>query len=218
MLVKRKIIEIDESLCNGCGKCIVDCAEGAIKIVNGKAKLISDNLCDGLGACMGGCPVDALKIVERVAEGFDEEAVEKHLNSKKKGCPSLSMSPELSPLGSLNWPVQIGLISPDSDIFHDKDVLIAADCVPASLKDFHGKLVNGRNLMIGCPKLDNGRAYIDKFTEIFKKHDLKSLTLAKMEVPCCSGLERIINEAVSNSGKEIKVEVVVVSRAGELIG
>lgn len=225
MLVKRKIIEIDESLCNGCGQCVLDCAEGAIKIVDGKARLISDNLCDGLGACMGGCPVDALKIIEREACNFDEEAVEKHLKENKRPslsvgkplCPSLKMSKPGLNEGALNWPVQISLIPVDSTIFENGELLIAADCVSAVSKNFHDEIVNGKKLMIGCPKLDNPGEYIDKFEYIFKNNNLSSLTLAKMEVPCCSGMLSILRESIKRSKRKIDLNVITISRAGEII-
>lgn len=216
--MKRKIIEINEELCNGCGQCVLDCAEGAIKIIDGKAKLISDNLCDGLGACMGSCPQDALKITEREAQAFDEEAVVKHLNEKSAPvCKSLSMTMAKNAHKSgRNWPVQISLVSADSDIFENQDILIAADCAGFACKDFHDKILKNKKLLIGCPKLDNSDYYIDKFTEIFKKHNLKSLSLARMEVPCCSKMENILNQAVKRSGRQFEIEVIIVSVNGDI--
>ena len=175
MLVKRKIIKINEDLCNGCGQCILDCAEGAIQIVNGKARLISDNLCDGLGECMNGCPQNALEIIERSAEEFDEKAVENHIQANKKSCSSLKMSP-FDKVGAAvsNWPVQISLISPDSDIFENSDLFVAADCVSAVCRNFHDDIAGSKKLMIGCPKLDSKDEYKKKFEYIFKTHNLKS--------------------------------------------
>jgi len=217
MLVKRKIIKIDEDLCNGCGQCILDCAEGAIQIVNGKAKLISDNLCDGLGECMNGCPQDALEIIERNADEFDEKAVENHLQENKK-CGSLKMSPfDQSDSTVSNWPIQISLISPDSDIFENSDLLIAADCVSGVCRTFHDDIAGNKKLMIGCPKLDSQDEYKKKFEYIFKTHNLKSLTLAKMEVPCCSGMENIIKDALKSSGSSLKANIITVSRSGKIL-
>ncbi len=243
MEIMRKIIEIDEELCNGCGQCIIDCAEGAIQIIDGKAKVISDNLCDGLGACIGNCPEDALKIIERVAEDFDEEAVEKHLEEQKKeagepetmacGCPSSQIQafPGASPCEAANkptevasaesalghWPVQIRLIPPTAPFLKGADLLVTADCVPFAYPSYHSDFLKGKTVMVGCPKLDDAQEYIDKFAEIFKVADLKSLTCLIMEVPCCSGLPMILKKAMEKSGIQIPVKEVVISARGKII-
>jgi NAD-dependent dihydropyrimidine dehydrogenase PreA subunit len=218
MLVKRKIIKINEELCDGCGNCVLGCAEGAIKIIDGKAKLVSDNLCDGLGACMGACPQNALEIIEREAFEFDEEAVKDHLEKKTKTlCKSLNMA-DFKLNGPLkNWPVQISLVSYDSNVFEDSDLLIAADCVPAACSDFHKKIACGKKLMIGCPKLDNTEEYIKKLKEIFVNNNLKSLSLARMEVPCCSKMEAVLKESIKLSGKNISFNTITISRDGRII-
>ena len=245
MKVKRKIIEIDESLCNGCGECVTACQEGAIQIVDGKAKVINDSFCDGLGACIGDCPEDALKIVEREAEAFDEAAVEKHLarlehldpiRSKPDacGCPSASIqtfSPQSESSGSqtdsgsgtpqsalAQWPIQIHLIPPNAPFLNNADLLIAADCVPAACPDFHQGLLRGKILMLGCPKFDDNHSYLQKFTAIFQSANIKRVTIAVMEVPCCSGLPKIVKEALTLSGRDIPLEEVIVNiRDGQVI-
>ncbi len=243
MKVNRKIIEIDEELCNGCGQCTIDCAEGAIEIIDGKAKVISDNLCDGLGACIGNCPEDALKIIEREADEFDEEAVEEHLSERAKaspkeekmacGCPSkhiqefmpetpcqaanqpLSMEPAQSALR--HWPVQIRLVPPTAPFLKNADLLVTADCVPVAFPNFHNDLLKGKAVMMGCPKFDETQAYIEKFTDVFNTAELKSITCVIMEVPCCSGLPVIIEKALKASGKIIPFEMIVVNARGQVI-
>ncbi len=240
MKVIRKIIEIDEDKCNGCGNCVVDCAEGAIEIIDGKAKIIKDLLCDGLGACMGNCPEDALRIIEREADEFDEEAVHVHLENMKKnaeapqtqacGCPSTQIQAfgAPSPCQSANipatlsggdsalthWPVQIKLVPPTAPFLKGSDLLIAADCVPVSYPALHKDFLTGRTVMIGCPKFDNPTEYIEKFTEVFKVADLKSVTVLLMEVPCCSGLSTIVKKAMELSGQDIPVKDVVITLKG----
>lgn len=240
MKIKRKIIEINDELCNGCGQCVIACAEGAIEIIDGKAKVISDNLCDGLGACLGECPEGALKIIEREAEDFDEKAVEKHLKEKEKaapvkmpcGCPSAQIqsfgSPEAPCHGAnrpaaltsaqsalRNWPVQISLIPPTAPFLKGADLLVSADCVPIAFPAFHADFLAGKTVMLGCPKLDNPKEYIDKFAEIFRVAGIKSLQCVIMEVPCCSGLPVILQKAMEAAGKKIPMEVRVISTRGE---
>lgn len=243
MKVIRKIIEIDEDKCNGCGNCVVDCAEGAIEIVDGKAKIIKDLLCDGLGACMGNCPEDALRIIEREADEFDEEAVHAHLENMKKnqkapetaacGCPSSQLQTfgMASPCQSANipttlsggesalrqWPVQIKLVPPTAPFLKGSDLLIAADCVPISYPALHKDFLTGRSVMIGCPKFDNPTEYIEKFTEVFNVADLKSVTVLLMEVPCCSGLSTIVRKALERSGADIPLKEVTVGIKGNLL-
>ena len=243
MKVKRKIIEINEELCDGCGQCVIACAEGAIKIINGKAKVISDNLCDGLGACIGDCPQGALKIIERVTDEFDEDAVEKHLEQQEKmepipetlpcGCPStqiqdfttetscqvankpVSLSSEESALS--HWPVQIRLVPPNAPFLKGADLLVAADCVPVAYPALHNDFLKGRVVMIGCPKFDDKESYVEKFAEIFKTAGIKSITCLIMEVPCCSGLPGILSKGMEKAGTTIPLKKVVISNRGKII-
>lgn len=242
MKVKRKIIEIDEDRCTGCGQCVLACAEGAIQIIDGKAKVVSDNLCDGLGACIGECPEDALHIIEREAEEFDEAAVEKHLESLPDqeqpatlacGCPSSQVQtltaetpcqaanrpviPTSAQSNLSNWPVQIHLVPPTAPFLKGAHLLVAADCVPVAFPRFQSELLPGRTVMIGCPKFDNKDIYVEKFSQIFKTAGIKSITCVRMEVPCCSGLPMILNEAMQSAGVKIPMEVRVVSSRGEIM-
>ncbi|MCB9494856.1 MAG: 4Fe-4S ferredoxin [Desulfobacteraceae bacterium] len=217
MVVKRKIIKINEELCDGCGICVMDCAEGAIEIVDGRARLVSDNLCDGLGACMGTCPKNALEIIERDASEFDEKAVKDRLRNKNLSCQSLKMDVFESKGTLSNWPVQISLISCDSNVFDNSDLVVAADCVSASCPDFHRIIVGGRKLMIGCPKLDNIEEYIARLKVVFANNKLKSLTLARMDVPCCSKMESVLKESIKLSGKKIIFNTITVSRNGKIV-
>jgi Pyruvate/2-oxoacid:ferredoxin oxidoreductase delta subunit len=207
----RKIIKIDEDLCNGCGQCAISCAEGSLEIVNGKAKIISDKYCDGLGACIGECPTGALTIVEREAEEFDAEAVEKHLADQKPSATTIGES-MLS-----HWPVQIRLIPSNAPFLKGADLLVVADCVPAAFPRFHTDLVEGKVLMMGCPKFDDVQEYIDKFKEILNRSHIKSITVGIMEVPCCSGLPMILKQAMKESGETIPMEKVVISTKGKVL-
>lgn len=236
-MVMRKIIEIDEEKCDGCGNCILACAEGSLEIVDGKAKIIKDLLCDGLGACIGDCPQDALRLIEREADEFDEEAVHKHLENLKKqkkdkpqacGCPGSHIqsfqSAPFQPMSNAqtgsaltHWPVQIKLVPPEAPFLKDSDLLVAADCVPFAYPSLHQEYLKDRTLMIGCPKLDNSDEYVEKFTEVFKKSGIKSVTVLLMEVPCCSGLSAIIVKAMELSGQNIPVNEVVVGVKGNIV-
>ncbi|OQY04642.1 MAG: 4Fe-4S ferredoxin [Desulfobacteraceae bacterium 4572_123] len=239
MKVKRKIIEIDEELCNGCGQCVLACAEGAIQIIDGKAKVISDNLCDGLGACIGDCPEDALKIIERDAEEYDEVAVEKHLAKEKEppvmacGCPSTHIQ-TFAPASSCeqanipasiedarstltHWPVQIRLVPAHAPFLKGADLLILADCCAVAYPRLHNDLLNDKVVMMGCPKFDDIDAYVEKFADIFKTSNIRSITAVVMEVPCCSGLPMIIKKGMELAGKEIPVEKIVISTRGEIL-
>ncbi len=245
MKVKRKIIEIDEELCDGCGNCVTACEEGAIQIVDGVAKVVNDVFCDGLGACIGDCPLDALKIVEREAEAFDEEAVEKHLQSLNPaeepkaepmacGCPSTQMqnfglmgsceqankpvSMESQQTALTHWPIQINLVPPTAPFLKGCDLLVAADCVTAACPNFHQDILKGKTVMMGCPKFDDAEAYVGKFADIFKTAGISSITIAIMEVPCCSGLPMIVKKGLELSGMNIPLEEVVISiREGQVI-
>ena len=274
--MKRKIIQIDENLCNGCGNCIPNCHEGALQLIDGKARLISDLFCDGLGACVGECPVGAMKVVEREAEPYDErktmleqiipagantiKAHLKHLRDHGEsalvkqaeqalrdsgmnpadftdmsdklpcGCPGTlakmlkkSERPapadpgEAGPSELRQWPVQLSLLNPQAGYFDDVDLLICADCVPFAFAGFHGELLQGKIVIIFCPKLDSDiERYISKLTEIFTLHKIKSITVARMEVPCCGGVEMIVSEAKSKAGVDIPTEVKIISIEGDL--
>ncbi len=242
MKIRRKIIEIDESLCNGCGQCIVDCAESALRIVDGKARLVEDKYCDGLGACLQGCPTGALRIIEREAIDFDEEAVQELLRQqkaagespKKQGCPSSALQSfaAQTPCQQANrpanlqnsgasalshWPVQVRLVPPNAPFLKGADLLIAADCAPIAYAGFHQDLLSGRAVMMGCPKFDNAEAYVQKFTELLTQSGVKSLLLAIMEVPCCQGMAAIVKKAMQVAGSKIPAEVAVISTRGEIV-
>ena len=224
---ERMIIEIDDELCNGCGLCIPGCAEGALKIVDGKARLVSDVYCDGLGACLGHCPQGALRIVEREAPPFDEEAVHEYLaevERRARGCPSaaaLSLEAsgdrhDMNGSALMHWPVQLNLVPPRGPRYDDADLLVVADCVPVAHPDFHGSLLSGRVVVVGCPKFDDVRGYGRKLAAILRDNDVRSVTVAIMEVPCCSSLSRVVGWAVEASGKRIPVRRHVVGVKGEM--
>jgi Fe-S-cluster-containing hydrogenase component 2 len=241
MKVARKIVEIDDELCDGCGLCIPSCAEGALKIVDGKARIIADKLCDGLGACLGECPNGALKIIERNADEFDEEAVEAHLERQQQtaatmacGCPSTRIQSfvpadaEPAPdkptaTGSetestlSHWPVQIKLVPPTAPFLKGADLLVLADCVPVAFPRLHRDFIAGRAVTMGCPKFDDVNEYIHKFAEIFDTADIKSITSVIVEVPCCSGLPMIVKKGLEISGKKIPMEEVVISTRGKIL-
>jgi ferredoxin len=236
----RKIIKIDENRCNGCGLCIPNCAEGALKIVNGKARLISDKFCDGLGACLGHCPQNAIIIEEREAEDFNEQAVKKHLNEQKNTsskkhfkdipftCPGSRVIDRRDPLSKnektqnmkleselRQWPVQLKLVPPNAPYLIDADLLIAADCVPFAYANFHSDFLRGKILVMGCPKFDDAEQYTEKLTNILKMNDIKSITLVNMEVPCCFGLQQITEEAIKNSEIILPLRQTIISVNGE---
>ncbi|MEN6384856.1 MAG: 4Fe-4S binding protein [Phycisphaerales bacterium] len=232
-MTTRNIVKIDEEKCNGCGKCVTACAEGAIKLINGKAKLVSETYCDGLGACLGHCPMDAITIEKRECAEFSEEAVEKHLAAEKKPsqpphghgfvCPGTlakQFTNKQSAQGDTtsqltHWPVQLGLISPNAPFLQDADLLLTADCVPFAMGDFHSKLLKDHKVVIACPKLDDIEPYIEKITDIIKNGNIKSLTVVHMEVPCCFGLTRIVQQAIANSGKDFKFEDITIGLNGQ---
>lgn len=275
----RKIIEIDEEKCNGCGLCIPNCAEGALQIIDGKAKLVKDIYCDGLGACLGHCPQDALKIIEREAEEFDEEAVEEFLRSQGKslhennkaqhhhdanddcgcscssqqqmqasvvdtarvqhqhhhggGCPgsrAMALKEEMTSNDTVvasgdieikiksqlkQWPVQLTLAPVHAPYFKNADLLVTADCVPFAYPNYHLDLLKGKVVVIGCPKLDDNNFYTNKLTEILLNNDLKSITVAYMEVPCCQGIVRAVETAVARANKKLPVHKVKIGIRGE---
>ncbi|MCS7149574.1 MAG: 4Fe-4S binding protein [Caldimicrobium sp.] len=230
--VLRKIIEIDEELCNGCGECLLACQEGALAIVDGKAKLVGEFLCDGLGACLGVCPTGALRLVEREADEFDEHAVEEHLKRLKAyeeapkesaslpcGCPSSQLREFSLEMNSAltHWPVQIRLIPVSAPFLKDAKVLVCADCVPVAYPRLHSELLPDRKIMIGCPKFDPLDIYVDKFKEIFKRVPLKSVEVAIMEVPCCKGLVHILKEARKLADRELPIKVYIIGVKGEVL-
>jgi ferredoxin len=271
-MAKRKIIKIDEKKCTGCGACIPNCKEGALQMVDGKARLISDLFCDGLGACIGYCPEGAITIEEREAEPYDEKktmieniipagegTIKAHLKHLKEhnqkefleqaidvlkekgisvpdleedkmglpcGCPGTAMrevntdkdaSGNAEQSSALRqWPVQLNLLPPQAPFFDNAHLLVSADCVPFANANFHSKLLNGKSLVIGCPKLDDIGAYQEKLTDIFKNNKVKSVTVAIMEVPCCYGLYSAVEEAVKDSGKEIPVIKEVIGVDGQI--
>ncbi len=240
MKMMRKIIQIDEKLCDGCGQCVPACEEGAIEIVNGKARLVAEKYCDGLGACLGECPTGALKIVEREAEDFDEEAVHEYLSRKKteevqpvaQGCPSskvMNLGPstcecanrpdflkeKVSLLG--HWPIQIRLIPPHAPFLKNGDLLVVADCAAVACHDFHERFVQGHVILMGCPKFDDQQEYVAKFREILIKNNISSLSTAIMEVPCCSAMLGILRKALHEAGVAIGVHCTVIGIKGEIV-
>jgi NAD-dependent dihydropyrimidine dehydrogenase PreA subunit len=286
--MKRNVVRIDESLCNGCGQCVSACAEGAIQLIDGKARVVSDVYCDGLGACLGECPQGAITIEEREAAAFDEKAVAQRLAARKPAagspvgphthaaaqgesgkpapgesgkpaatgfhapmagsCPGaqarvlksnarpaspatpagaapLSSSgvgccaaaaPGPRPSALAQWPVQLHLVSPQAPYFADCDLLVAADCVAFAMGDFHESLLEGHSVAIACPKLDNVGPYVDKLAAIFSRNNIRHLTVAIMEVPCCRGLAMMVNQALRKSGKDIPLTLKVISLDGQV--
>jgi NAD-dependent dihydropyrimidine dehydrogenase PreA subunit len=263
--MRRKIVEIDEAKCDGCGLCIPACAEGAIALVNGKARLSADVLCDGLGACLGECPQGAITVIERDAAEFDEAAVKAHLATLGKdahaappppvaparprlsivaeparqggGCPGarpmtlprprLAVAPAGPPLPTSGaaqsrlgqWPVQLHLVPVSAPFFQDADVLVAADCVPFAYARFHDDLLAGKALVVGCPKLDDLGAYVEKLTRIFQANAVRSVTVVRMEVPCCGGISVATRRSLSAAGKgDLPFRDVVIGVDGEIRG
>ncbi|RJX26265.1 MAG: 4Fe-4S ferredoxin [Dethiobacter sp.] len=246
--MKRKIVYIDENKCNGCGLCVPACHEGAIQIIDGKARLVAENLCDGLGDCLGECPEGAIIILEREADPYDEETVKKHLselegdilshnnNCKENlpcGCPSTQLKTivrdpkkegaeeehKMAPCPSLlrQWPVQLALLPPRAKFFQGASLLVAADCVPFAYGNFHRDFLEDKAVVVGCPKLDDAKMYLEKLAEIIQYNDIKKITVVYMQVPCCSGLRRIVELALYQAGKDIAVESVVISAEGEIL-
>lgn len=234
--MKRRIIEINRDKCNGCGACAKACHEGAIAMVDGKAKLMRDDYCDGLGDCLPTCPTGAITFVEREAAAYDEQAVLKNKQKKMReegislpgGCPGMRMktfrqeepsdmevSPAVSRSRLSQWPVQIKLAGVMAPYFDDADLLIAADCTAYAYGNFHEKFIRGRITLIGCPKLD-AVDYAEKLTAIFAAHSIRSVTVARMEVPCCGGIEQAVQRAIAASGKDISCHVTVIGTDGTI--
>lgn len=251
--MKRKIITINEHLCDGCGNCVSACSEGALQIVDGKAKLVKEDFCDGFGDCMGECPTGALIIEERESKPFDieatkeyllqtrgkeavwrmEEAQKKHEGKEQKnlpcGCPGsmvqtipLTKYSPASAHGRLepqlrNWPVQLQLLPLKAQFYRGADLLVAADCCSYAYAGFHQDFIKGHTLAVGCPKLDNADAYREKLSTILKENDIKSVTVAYMEVPCCAGLVKLVEAAAEDSGKKIPVRKTKIGIQGSTV-
>lgn len=234
-MVLRNIVKIDEAKCNGCGQCVDACAEGAIKIIDGKAKLVSEVYCDGLGACIGTCPEDAITIEQREAAEFDEQATKKHLAGEKAVnatsdfvCPGMmakelrakgeSAGPETTEVPSRlsHWPVQLKLVPPEAPYFTGADLLLIADCVPFAMGDFHNKFLKNHSIAVGCPKLDDPEFYIEKLARILQANKLSSLSVIHMEVPCCFGLTQIARKAIALSATKIPFKDVTIDLKGNV--
>ena len=245
--MKRKIVSIDETRCNGCGLCVSACHEGAIQLIDGKAKLVSDSYCDGLGDCLPACPVDAIRIVEREAADYDEAAVAARQAAAKGhasaaapaaakpplpcGCPGMlakAMAPKPAaapapdasvgaPVAQLgNWPVQIKLVNPRAPYLQNAALLVAADCTAFAYADIHRKFMRNKVTLIGCPKLDEGD-YAEKLTAILQSNEIKSVTVLRMEVPCCGGIAAAVQRALQASGKMIPWQVVTIATDGMIL-
>jgi Fe-S-cluster-containing hydrogenase component 2 len=237
--MKRKIIKIDEEKCAGCGLCVNACVEGAIQMINEKARLVSDSYCDGLGACIGECPYDAISIEEREAEAFNEAEVHKKAAHKtavraQSSCPgsscpgskifsfnrtkterqSANFAEQESELSQ--WPIQLHLLSPSAPFWNDSDIVIAADCTAFAFGAFHKRFLSGKKLIIMCPKLDDTAPYLEKLTEILKNNSVKSFTAVRMEVPCCGGVAKFAEAAIAQSGKKIPLKTVIIGINGEI--
>ena len=212
----RRVIQIDEEKCNGCGLCAEACHESAIGMVNGKARLLRDDYCDGLGDCLPGCPTGAITFVEREAAAYDEAAVMENKRRKKATLlPSQDVAGTApSQLGQ--WPCQIKLVAVNAPYFDQADLLIAADCTAYAYAQMHEDFMKGRITLIGCPKLDMVD-YHEKLAQIFTSHEIRSITLVRMEVPCCGGLEQAAKKAIEKSGKAIPLQVATISISGNLL-
>ncbi len=224
----RKIIKINEEKCNGCGACAAACHEGAIQMVDGKAKLMREDYCDGLGDCLPACPTNAISFEEREAPAYNEAAVKaaKTHGTLPCGCPgtqskAISREVEVCHTETVasqlsQWPVQIRLVPVNAPYFNGANLLIAADCTAFAYGNFHNKFIRNHITLIGCPKLDEGN-YADKLTQIISTNDIKSVTVARMEVPCCGGLENAVKSALQASGKFIPWQVVTISTDGRIL-
>jgi NAD-dependent dihydropyrimidine dehydrogenase PreA subunit len=223
----RRVIQIDEAKCNGCGKCVHACHEGAIGLVDGKAHLMRDDYCDGLGDCLPNCPTGAISFIEREAAAYDEAAVKAAQKTKKQafsGCPgsaprrigSRGGEDVHAPAQLCNWPVQIRLAPVKAAYFDGADLLVAADCSAYAYGNFHNDFIKGRVTLVGCPKLDPVD-YAEKLGEILAANDIKSVTLTRMQVPCCGGLQMALTRAIAATGKKIPLHVVTISNDGNLV-
>jgi Fe-S-cluster-containing hydrogenase component 2 len=245
MKMKRNIIHIDEEKCDGCGLCATACHEGAIAIVDGKARLISDKYCDGLGDCLPACPQDAIHMIEREADPYDDDAVQALKKEKEKnkkadepklpcGCPgtmakmikrekttapvtaAVADTSDARPSELTQWPVQLKLVNPQADYLRGANLLVAADCTAFSYGDFHRDFIKDHTVVIGCPKLDDSQYYIDKLTEILAGNDIKSITVVRMEVPCCGGIVHAVKQAMLNTQKIVPYREVTIGLDGNI--
>jgi len=235
--MKRKIIKIDKELCNGCGLCVEACHEGAIQMVDSKAQLVSDQYCDGLGNCLPACPAGAIEIIEREADSYNQKAVEeKHKSEQKKKrempvCACAEVVPQKiareevnniqsdihqQPAKLQNWPVQLKLINPGVDYLNNADILVMADCVAYAYGNAHQEFIKDRITIIGCPKLDDNEYYTEKLIEIFQRNNIKSITVVRMEVPCCGGLFQAVKTAMLKSETIVSYKEVVIGINGEV--
>lgn len=237
--MKRNIIKIDEKKCNGCGLCVAACHEGALQLIDGKARLISESYCDGLGDCLPECPTGAIVIEERETVAYDEEAVKKHMSPNKPqppeatipcGCPGtqakllVKKQPQATPVLSgenlqsqlSQWPCQLKLVPVNAPYLDNAHLLIAADCTAFAYPNIHQKFMRNKITLIGCPKLDD-IDYSEKLTAILQQHELKSVTILKMEVPCCGGILQAVKKALANCGKMIPWNVVTISTDGRIL-
>ena len=235
--MKRNIIKIDEEKCSGCGLCAKACHEGAIKMIDGKAKLISDKYCDGLGDCLPTCPDNAIEIIERDADEYSVEAVKELAKTKKSPapfvCPGTAArkiarngqvrkkgieSTEASNISELRqWPVQLKLVNSQADYFDGANILIAADCSAYAYADFHKDFIKNHVTLIGCPKLDDNDYYKEKLIDIFEKNNIKSITVVRMEVPCCAGIVNSVRSAILESKKIVPYNEITISTDGQII-
>jgi len=210
--MKRKIVHIDENRCNGCGACIPKCAEGALQIVRGKARLVKDTYCDGLGACLGQCPQNAITVTEREADAFNQAEVNEYLKTKNTIKSTADETTQQTP----QWPIKLDLVPPKAPFFKGANLLLAADCAPVALRNFN-TLIENKRIIIGCPKFNDARIYETKLTEILAQNNIASVTVVYMAVPCCTGLKWAVNKAIERSGKQIPVKEVEVKIGGDII-
>ena len=231
---KRKIIKIDESRCNGCGQCITACAEGAIRLEDGKARVISDSFCDGLGACLAVCPEGALTIEEREAEGFDEEAAKRHPrempispctapvslkpNQGQKMHPEEARDESIATNQLCGWPIQMRLVRPWAPYLKGASLLVAGDCTAFAYPGIQEDFIKGRVALVGCPKLDETEPFVEKLTAILQTNEIRDITVLHMTVPCCAQLEALVSEAVKRSGVDVPLKSFVVGIDGLLVG
>ncbi len=240
----RNIVKIDPEKCNGCGLCVNACAEGAIQLIDGKAKLVSDIYCDGLGACLGHCPQDAITIEQREAPDFDEKATHEYLAKMKAAakpaapspadsgfvCPGMraqqfakKTTPAAAPSAAsaesqlAQWPIQLKLVSPQAPYFAGADILLAADCVPFAMADFHSTLLAGKAIVVFCPKLDDCGTYTEKLAQIIRHNKPASITTVHMEVPCCTGVVRIAQMAKQQAESDLPINDITISLQGQII-
>jgi NAD-dependent dihydropyrimidine dehydrogenase PreA subunit len=252
VIMKRRIIQIHEDKCNGCGLCVTACHEGAIELIDGKAKLISDIYCDGLGDCLPNCPTNAIEMIERDAEAYDDDAVQMRMRAKKEmelgdnevnaevkpmpcGCPGtmakkierkISLTPAVKPVASneenaaselMQWPVQLRLVHPNAPYFNNANLLIAADCTAYAYANFHRDFIKDHITVIGCPKLDDNDYYRQKISEILSSNKIKSITVVRMEVPCCGGIVSAVKTAMLQAGVIVPYREVTIGTNGEII-